>query len=201
MCTQEVRPVVPVTTSSPRLSLRARCVRHCPVTVSHCPAVPEEAVSGTVTGGVPHSATPGRRVAAVREPHCCSRIVTVSLLLRLLSQAGSLCVSSAFGNAGVVFTSLPCSSEELWELFADRAPQVRVDSGRSPRSRRTVARRARNATAGRLQPHTLPATTVSTEPYRSITVVLIPERAFNLDTCRNCLSLSKGELCIDAGKV
>ena len=58
------------------------------------------------------------------------------------------------------------------------------------------------AAAGRPQPNTLPATTLSTEPYSSITVVSSLQEALNLDTHRNCLFLSKdGELRTECRKV
>ena len=59
-------------------------------------------------------ASPG----VVREPLKTSRIITCPHLLRLLSQAGSLCVSSAFGK---------------WRCFSESAVLAHLSSG--PRSR------------------------------------------------------------------
>ena len=57
---QEVRPVVPVTTSSPRLSSRARVESLPGAGAPTDPLSPKEVVSGADHTGVAHRATPGR---------------------------------------------------------------------------------------------------------------------------------------------
>ena len=91
----EARPVVPVTTGSPRLSLRARCASHCPVLAlpqSHrvpTPRLTLRQLLRTVLFGMP--ARGDERAPVLFSDDGPSRVSS----LTTLEAAGSLCVSSA----------------------------------------------------------------------------------------------------------